>query len=855
MKRRSFLLSGAALLCARPTFVTAQVPFFNTRVTCVVITDVTAESSIPHVVALFDALVEKGVPFTCLVDPYAANGKPLPPNHPLSQMLTAYAFLGERIEVATYANDLPQQKEYFQSRTVRDANQALRDVITGHRDTDVRQTLLRTVAHDEAPSPEEPTGVRSAGVSTVLSIPEHDAPVRSERWSNGVVRLFGGTRLDLAQYTTTDISAPPDVTQSLYYLSAKDVSMMTTDQLSKLCGAFADDLLGTELSGQNSLQRVSDVLLRDDFAFSRFLSVHLVRPHKDDAEAHNLITQFRNDLAEVGIRSSIGDLPSHMQAGTRQSYWLPMTAADREGGDPKPEDMLETVIHNLGSGFVRSSDQGSAPLTAGNPLRFVDLNSDAPGVNADGALGLPCLDVADAQIASQIGHYLKHTNDVVLSVRAEALKKPFVRQALKSDLLALASTGVTKIVPVVELGQFIAPRGAELSRHRKSTALAPYVNATHRKTTDTDRVALMEDAQIAWSYFEKHTINATGLCPATVNFSARDGRRHPTVTMWDVGSHINGLVAAAQLGLISRKRFDRNIAQILRQVRGRETQGRLLPQGWLRVDRQKWGNRDFDGSDAGRLLASLENLRRFAGLEDQLEALVGSWDLDQIIVDGEVNSVIDGDMVSAYRSHSAHYSARAFRYWGLDVRSPYEVTEGLSDYDAQMALIEAASWIGPIGAEPLLLEAMELGMSKESAYLAEVLYAAQFEEFQDTGRFIAVSEGPIDLEPWFTYQGLQLDAKKRTWALDTVGHDDRYMTPAFWEKHLVLSSKAAFLWNAYKPVEHSHRVLDEVRQTTRTRFGFASSTFDHNGRVTATYTDINTNAVILQSIAHMLVGT
>lgn len=854
MKRRSFLLGGASLLCARPTFVSAQVPFFSTRVTCVVVTDVTADCSIPHVVALFDALVDKGVPFTCVVDPHATDGKPLPSQHPLAQMLTAYAYLGERIEVAAYARDLPRQKEYFQSRSVRDANQALRDVIKGHRDQDVRQTLLRTVAHEEANSLEEPTGVRSAGVSTVISVPKEDAPVRSERWNNGVVRLFGGSRINFATYSKGDIVAPSAVTQSIYYLSAKDVASLTPEQVSEACAAFSDDLLHSELSGQNSLQRVSDVLLRDDFAFSRFLSVHLVRPDEDDADAQKLIAQFQNDLAEVGIRSTTGDLPGHVRDRSPQAYWLPISEANLERQDPEPEQVLATVVEDLSIGYLPRADQHSATLPTGNPLRFVDLNSDAPGVNSDGALCLPCLDVADADIASEVHRYLRHTNDVVLSVHAEALKKPFVRHALKSDLLSLASNGVTKIVPVIELGRFIAPRSAELSRHRKTTALAPYINAQPQEKTDKDRMLLIEDARIAWSYFESYTIDSTGLCPATVNFSARDGRKHPTVTMWDVGSHINALVAAVQLGLVSRDKFDRNIAKILRQVRGRETQDRLLPQGWLRVDRQKWGNRDFDGSDAGRLLASLENLRRYAGLNDQLEALVGSWDLDKIIVDGEVNSVIDGTLVSAYRSHSAHYSARAFRAWGLDARSPYEVTEGLSRYDAQMAVIEAASWIGPIGAEPLLLEAMELGMSEQSSYLAEVLFAAQFEEFQETGRFIAVSEGPIDLEPWFTYQGLQLDAENRTWALDTVGHDEQYMTPAFWDKHLVVSTKAAFLWNAYKPVEHSQRVLEEVRQKTRTNVGFASSTFDHDGRVTATYTDINTNAVILQSIAHMLAG-
>jgi hypothetical protein len=169
-----------------------------------------------------------------------------------------------------------------------------------------------------------------------------------------------------------------------------------------------------------------------------------------------------------------------------------------------------------------------------------------------------------------------------------------------------------------------------------------------------------------------------------------------------------------------------------------------------------------------------------------------------------------------------------------------------------MRLLEAASAIGPLGAEPLLLEAMEGEMSMESAYLAEVLFAAQVEHFNETGRLIAVSEGPIDRAPWFTYQGLQLDSQERTWALDTVGFNPEHHIPEFWDEYLVLSSKAAFLWAAYKPHEYSESLVSYVRANCITNQGFASSVFSKTDRVTSTYSDLNTNGVILQAIAKQL---
>ncbi|MCB1155468.1 DUF3131 domain-containing protein, partial [bacterium] len=331
-----------------------------------------------------------------------------------------------------------------------------------------------------------------------------------------------------------------------------------------------------------------------------------------------------------------------------------------------------------------------------------------------------------------------------------------------------------------------------------------------------------------------------------------NGDTQRSVTMWDVGSNLNAIVAAAELGLIDRKQAETTFKRIFPNIVGRSTDGRLLPQGWIRTDRHRWGIRDFDGCDGGRLLSSLDNMRRRFGMGKTIEKLVASWDLDKIVVGGEIQSVIERKFVSTYASHCAHYAALGFRRWGLTPASPYETFATRAPGDDEMALLETVAAIGPLGTEPLLLEAMELGMSPESGYLAEVLITAMEEEFTANNRLICPSETPLDHEPWFIYQGLELGSGPRGWRLDTVGHQPQYMTEAMADKLMSFSTKAAFLWAAYRPSSFTRKLLSFARENGRDEVGFMSGINVKTQRPMRHYTDLNTNAIILQAIAHML---
>jgi len=846
------ILGSAAAIGTIPNLPQAQTKLPPVSVTCLVITNVSPAVSARKLLALLDVLTEKRIPFTCVVDPLDKAGRSVQPSHELSNLLLGYSLQGNSMELASYVSDLSKKSEYFQGRAVRNANDALRRAIASHRGKAVPFATPRVVACEDIKGNEAPSGVRSAGVSTVLVLPRSDSVVSSEVWPNGTVRIYGGKRINLGTYSGAEIRIGKNEPQRLLYVSAADLESLSGEAITSRATALANDLQRSEQGGRDSTQLISDILIRDNYRFRRYLAVHLVEPKEGDLAAEAAFKAFRDELAKNGIAASVGNHAGPFKPDQGMRYWLPVGGEHQSGQLSNVGKALSSVMCDCLDASVELPHQSTRALPPGHTLAFGDPDKVTPGFDACAVMWLPCLDVPDQATSARVSSLLGHMNDTVISIRPEAVMHRFARKALLNQFLSMASDGVTEIVPVQRFGQIIAPQGAEIERQRRTVAALPRIQGSRTSGTVTNRQMLLEDARTAWAFFEHNTNPRTGLCSATYDSSAGGQGRLLNVTMWDVGSQINGLVAALQLGLVSKERFDRNIDQILHQIQGRKSQGRLLPQGWLRVERNRVGNRNFDGSDAGRLLSSLENLRRNTDLDDRLKALVGSWDLEDIVINGEVHSVTAGELHSVYRSHSAHYAARAFRKWGISAKSPYEVFDGQSAYDDQMALLEVASWIGPLGAEPLLLEAMELGMSPESAHLANVLFAAQLEDHDETDRLIAVSEGPLDHEPWFTYQGLQLDAAERTWALDTVGSEQKYRTPEFWRENLMISSKAAYLWAAYRPHDYSEKLVAFVRSNCRTRHGFASGTFNSSGRVTSTYTDLNTNGVILQAIAHML---
>ncbi|MBY6140491.1 DUF3131 domain-containing protein [Leisingera daeponensis] len=845
MRRRLFLKSAAAGLAVFPrigfssAFRKLPVPTFP------VVTAINEEVSIPHLITVIDAFVERNIPLACVVNPYDEQGRAHTAKSKLAQVLNAYMIGSSGLDVVPYVPELQSLSEYFQGRAAHDAVSALQSMLRSGVAVRNSASVLQAIACAERENPANPRGVRSAGILNLLSVPVQSAPVRSETWDNGVVRLYGGTLVSLKDIEGNVQAAGPSGSQNIVYISAKDFSGIGLKQLKAAAVRFADGLSQQELDGDVSLLPVIDIQLRDTYGFKRMVCLHVLKPQESNPDQLSGYSEFTKFLQTAGIPHS---REGQFLSKAYSDFWVSTELKHgKAGASAWPSSMHSVDIATRSEAKVRTV----RPLEPGIGVTLFAEEGGPQGLEGTGFLKFRRRVVSGGGAAEAFRSATAGTGDVVVFIQPKAIAFPPERRALESLLKEMLRNQGTKFLLLEEFARTVAPAGPLPTRLRKTAAAAPELIKTRQVLSDAGRQELLEDARVAWQYFEKFTDPRTGLCPATVDF-APGGRQHKAVTMWDVGSHINGLVAAEEIGLVTQKNVEAAIRKILPNIAGRTFMGRHLPQGWIRTDRRKWGNRDFDGSDAGRLLAALDNLRRHSNFGDRLAELVFSWDLQKVIIEGEIHSVTNGELKTSYVSHSAHYSALAFRRWGVSAKSPYEVLTNRSATDGQMALLEAAARIGPFGAEPLLLEAMEMGMSKESAYLADVLFAAQLEDFRETGRLICVSEGPIDKSPWFLYQGLQLDAQERTWAFDTVGQEPEYRTPEFREENLVISSKAAFLWSAYQPHEYSEKLLNFTRRVAKTNNGFASSIFLKTGRPTEAYTDLNTNGVILQAIAHRL---
>ena len=830
IERRTFLRWGTAapLLLAHPSLSRGAAA--TPQNTLVVIDDVNSTTDPDRAAIVLDAFARKGLPVSCLVDPAPLDAGPLEPGSTLSQALRArLQRTPGLLQIVPVVKNLAGMTPYFQARAVYDTRRALHAAVWGTTEDPPYAGESQTIACDMMPTTVAPSGVRASGIRNVLMRPQVSREVRPEAWDDGVVRLVGGQRVQL-QSARNAYS---------FYLSAQDFLTIPLAGLGPAASAFAAHVLAQTGDHWVSPILASDLQFRDAYAYKRHVALHFVVGRNARPEDHAALADFQRELEAEGLPSSSGpDTTSDAALG----YWISLSEAK-----PSSRTLDAVALFDVGR---HSSSQ--APADRGYGIATELTEKTRAGLNSKNTLGLPTVRLRDVGSAKETLERSLGTTDCVLAVSVELLQNQAYRRVFKKALYAIENDGISRIVSLPDYVKRLVPQGPYITHFRRTQTYQPQLSKTPVDPSAESRAQLLSDAKVAWSYFDRWTNPKTGLCPATVNFAAGHQRLHETVTMWDVGSHIFALIAAVDLELISPQKFQKAIGRILPNIAGRRSQGRLLPQGWIATDKFKWGNRNFDGCDAGRLLAALYNLDLHPLVKDRAAPTVARWDLKDIVQNGVVYSVENGILETTFRSHCAHYAAWAFRTWGIEVKSPYEVFQGKSSPDGQMALLEVCGRIGPLGAEPLLMEALEFGMSPESAYLADVLLAAQIEEHEETGRLICVSEGPINNAPWFLYQGLQFDAQGRVWATDTVAGLDAHRTKAFRDEHLSISSKAAYLWSAYKDHPFCDRLLTVVRDKAKTSNGFASSINQRTGEPSKTYSDINTNAVILQSIAHML---
>lgn len=743
-------------------------------------------------------------------------------------------------EVIAWLPEMAGEPPYFQARAAVAARSRL-DAALG-----ASPPPVVSVAGWDRPGPAATDAVRVAGFRNAVLLPGSDGPAASARCRDRTACLRGGLRRRLTDPVAATRPALAAAARSgeaiVLSLSLEGIAALAPeavhDRAAALALAVADTMRGDQVFAALPREHV----LWFGSGTERLVGLRVETPAEGDIPGGLAFAAFAQMLRDAGIGFSASP-PAQPGPGGAP------VACDAGAGGDAPVCVVAAGL----------PDDASALLADRGTEIVVDPSGHGRTATLDPNGLLQLTESLSVKAPADLGRNFAATDpvqDVVLSIAAGAYATAPGRAQL---LRTLTGTGDETRSTVLALPDFAARILPDDAVYRVMLATRREARGEPAGPADIPpdgRAEFLEDAAIAWNYVARLTEPATGLCPSTAAFDGEWSSYYRFLTMWDLGSLIQAVLAAHELGLIGEADFRTRLAAILDALPAEPVGGLVLPSEEIRTDRRQTSRLGFNACDTGRLLSALHEVDRYplsAGLGARALA---RWDIAATVRDRRFHSHTPAGFAPFFLSHCAHYAARALGLWGFDAGSPYDAMQGDSETDARMRLLYAVAGIGAFGAEPLLLEAVEMGFSRPSAWLADVLFTAQRRSFATDGRLVGVSETPLNRAPWFSAQGFAVDGGNAgAWDVQSIDPAPEFDNAAFSASALVVSSKAAFLWAAVRPGPYSGRLLDFVRDRARgSEAGYAAGIYSATGTAMTDYTDINTNGVILQAIAYALRG-
>lgn len=756
-----------------------------------------------------------------------------------------------RAEAALWHPTAIMLTRYFQARTLSEARAAL-----------MRAGAGRAPSVVVAPDPVDPlalSGLSPAGLRCAYLVPGETMPSYVESHPARLVAARGGhiarlgagltveaARAAAARYLA-DAAGDPFQVHATIYLDLSGPAK----SVAELAEALADDVATRDRAGHVVMLAPSELGVRHAQGFERLIALRL-DPGPGAAADDAALVALASALSENQIAFSVSrDDPDDL--GPADCIRIGATAIDA--------GKIPGGARGGSCAVVDPPDPAAAPLLAEAGLMAAMGAGDGAfrGLDGNALLHLgPAIRVSSGHEVEDLLARLTPCEDVVISVATEDFKVPVQRNTLVAAFRRLNAVPGSRIVDLAEFARLVGASDPIAETLRRTRTLAPEIaSRPAAPPAPAERAALMGDARLAWSYFKTVSHENTGLPETTVAFNANGsvGTSHDMLTQWDAGSAIFAWIAARDLGLITPEAFAAWSDKVIAALATSTLPGPRLPRAIFHAGTPWIGDGNFNVCDAGRLLTALKALetRRPAG-DTAVRDLVGGWDIAAAVINGIPHSFERGRFVAMPESHCSSYIKRGFGLWGIKTQALYDVYDrGATAADAAMHLLWIAADIGTLGAEPLLMEALEHGIDAKDRVLIDVLLAAQIDEWRATGKLIAPSEGPMERPPWFTYQGLRIDRTgPGRWDVMTLAPGGDTPTPAFRAEARMVTSKAAFLWAAAHPHAYCDRLVDYVRNHGKMVHGFVSGTYTATDTPTLNYGDVNTNGVILEAIAARL---
>ena len=866
MDRRTFLsrtLAGGAAALSSPWQMAHAAA---THPSLLFVRNVTPRSSASALFSFLDPITSHNVPVCVAIKFDQAEWESADQNTELMEVLQRLiidypGLVDLAIEIPGLAGALP----YLRMRAASTARNRFGQAMAKVGGTYTPQTLISDLPDGETPTLE---GLRSAGFLTSFLIPNDGSTTEVWRNADGTQQVNGGWTFPLMpsanEIKTTFTQAASQDGPLVFVASFPGEDMQGDDAFFDQGAVLGDSFRRALSSSRNYFILPSELRFRSGAAFARHMVLCLDAAGSAKAEnglraqlaaAHVPFTELLPPVPPANTVDDLTEKTPHRcflasSPDTHDWQSIRKAAFDTSTG---------VAVHSVALEREKSMPTDTRTLAGFEVvLDMSETRKGDIGFDAQGSLHLGVSMVLDAPISTQrfqekLLQSAPLGEDATILVKESAFTRPEDVQTLVNTLITLGSSEQFRLL---DLADHFSAVSIKSEPARLLRAASRWPARAPSAVANNEREQLMQDAKTAWSYFAHLTDPATGLVPATAWVENDQIETYRFSTMWDTGTHLLAIMSAHSIGILEDDEYTARLKAVLGGLATGTFNGLGLPKGLTSTDGKAKGDDDYNASDTSRLLTALHLVQSYTKQDLGISGILAGWDLEQTIQDGAPMTVRGGKLVSAYRSNYAGYIARGFSLWDYPVTSPYAAPSPGSPFDQGVQILHDVAKFGPIGTEPHLLEAVELGASPLAGTAAEALFAAQIDEYRATGKLVCVSEGPVNRAPWFVYQGYQITDDGGQWTAETLDPSPRFKTKGFVRAVDMLNSKGAFLWNAYRPNDYTDRLVAQVREKATTdKLGFSPGVFSVTGKSDQAYSDVNTNGVILQAIAFRLNGS
>lgn len=370
---------------------------------------------------------------------------------------------------------------------------------------------------------------------------------------------------------------------------------------------------------------------------------------------------------------------------------------------------------------------------------------------------------------------------------------------------------------------------------------------------DHGRLALLDaSARTAWNYVKRNTSATTGLARALDTWEY--------VTIWDIGSNLASIHAAAALGIIDsaeyRSRVDKALGTIERMDLYQGTafnrqynsrSGRMVDRA-MQVSDTGYG---WSAIDMGRFLVVLKMIEQNdATAAPVIQRIVSRIQLQKLVQSGYLNGA---NRDPKYDNHFEYlegrlgyeqYGAEGLALWGVRADSALSFqTNGRPITVMGQPLLADARKDDMLTSEPFIMAGLELGWTNPTwEEQSRNLLAAQQERHRRTGRITMVSEDAIPVKPVHFYYYL-VHRNGRDFVVTGPGGETGANFPRW------ISVKAAYGWHALLPSDYTWSAVKAVQRAGATGRGWSAGVYEYSKRPTPMF-NLNTAAVVLESVLY-----